>query len=154
WTVPIDALDGPRTPWRQTVAPTDGLEGVLLHGDALYVMTAEGAPRYRIVRLALDASGRADEVLPEGDGVLLSMAAGRDALYVVRRDGGASRLLRVPHGGGAVVVVPLPYTGIARLSAFPSADGTFVRMLSWIEPDRAYRYDPATGTVSLAELEP
>lgn len=153
WTVPLDALDGPRTPWRQAVSPTDGLETVLLHGDALFVMTADGAPRYRIVRLALDGSGRADEVLPEADGVLLSMVAARDALYVVRRNGGASRLLRVPYGGAAAEVV-LPYAGIARLTAFPGADGTFVRMLSWIEPDRTYRYDPATGTVALAGLEP
>ncbi|PAP75604.1 prolyl oligopeptidase family serine peptidase [Rubrivirga marina] len=154
WTAPLDALDGPRTPWRQVIPPTDVLEGVALHGDALYVMTADGAPRYRIVRLALDGSGRADEVLPEGEGVLLAMAAARDALYAVRREGGTSRILRAPHDGSAVTEVPLPAPGLARLTAFPGRDGTFVRVRSWIEPDRAYHYDPSTGALVLAGLEP
>lgn len=154
WTAPLAALDGVRTPWRLAIPPMEGLEEVGLHGDALYALTADGAPRYRIVRHALDGSNRLDEVLPEGEGVLIAFALARDAFYAVRRDGGATRVLRVPHGDGEPAEVPLPFAGFARLAAFPNLDGAFVRLRSWIQPERAYRYDPATGTLALAGFEP
>lgn len=156
WTAPVAALDGARTPWHRAVAPTEGLRGVLLHGDALHLRTADGAPRFRAVRrwLAGRDSGRVEEVLPEGEGVLVETAAARDALYAVRRDGGGTRVFRVPHDGGETREVPLPFTAFATLATSPARDGAYVRLVSWLQPERAYRFDPATERLALAGLEP
>ena len=156
WTAPIAALDGARTPWHRAVAPAEGLGGVLLHGDALHLRTAQGAPRYRAVRrwLAGPDSGRVEDVLPEGEGVLMEIAAARDALYAVRRDGGGTRVFRVPHAGGGAEEVPLPFAAFATLATSSSRDGAYVRLVSWLQPERAYRYDPGTRRLALAGLEP
>jgi prolyl oligopeptidase len=153
WTAPVAALDGARTPWRRVVPASEATEGVVVHGDGLLVITSDSAPRYRVVRHALGAGGTRT-VLPEGEGVIVSMAPARDALYVVRRLGGGTRVVRVPWDGGPPRELALPFEGVARLATDPSRDGAYVRLLSWIQPDRAYRYDPATGTLALAGLEP
>jgi prolyl oligopeptidase len=153
WTAPVAALDGARTPWRRVVPASEATEGVAVHGDGLLVITSDSAPRYRVVRHALGAGGTRT-VLPEGEGVIVSMAPARDALYVVRRLGGGTRVVRVPWDGGPPRELALPFEGVARLATDPARDGAYVRLLSWIRPDRAYRYDPATGTLALAGLEP
>lgn len=156
WSTPIVALDGARTPWRRVVEPTDGIRAILLHGDALYLLTADGAPRYRAERRWLTGpdSGRSEEVVSEDAGALIEIAAARDALYAVRRDGGATRVLRVPHDGGLAEEVPLPFAAFATLATSPLLDGAYVRLVSWLQPERAYHFDPVTKRLALAGLEP
>jgi len=127
--------------WRKVAGADDKVIGVTSNGRWLYLRTSKDAPRYRVVRVPLDAPdlASAESVIPETEGVLVSASAAKDALYATRREGSLLRLLRVPYDGGPARPVPLPVEGRVRIEdADPRREGVVVDLGGWTRVAKPY----------------
>ncbi len=100
--------------WRKVIHRSDDVTAVEVVGDRLFALTHHGASRYRLVETSLAqpnwASAR--EVIVQSQGVLTGLARAADALYVTRRDGAVSHLLRYQlRGDEKLQPVALPLEG-------------------------------------------
>jgi prolyl oligopeptidase len=64
----------------------------------IYAVRRKGAPRGKVVAFAPPFTKGSEEIVPEGDGVVESLAATKSALYTVEILGGPSRVRRIPIG--------------------------------------------------------
>ncbi|HEU4405112.1 MAG TPA: prolyl oligopeptidase family serine peptidase [Polyangiaceae bacterium] len=144
-----DDLGDPAKPWRVIAPKSAGLIEVVLRGREVFALTAEGAPRYKLVRYALGAGGEVADVatiLPEGRAVLKEVRLGADALYVSALDGASSRLYALGPGGGPPSEIALPAEGaVSALAADPSTPGCVLRLETWTREPRWLRCSAATG---------
>ena len=139
--------------WRKVVDRSQGVTGLALGGERLFLLSNQNAPTFRVIEMATDGSLKnAREVVPaRADRVLESVSAAADALYVGAREGVYGKLLRVPLGGGPVEEIALPVKGaIAQVSSDPREPGAVVLVGGWASPPTLYRYDPVKR--SFAEL--
>jgi prolyl oligopeptidase len=155
---PIENLNNANSRWLKVASLSDGVTGVALHGDSLYVLTHRDAPRYKIVRTSArhpDLASAAT-VLPASEGVVSEMAAAQDALYAVVLDGGASRLLRISYEAGATIEhVKLPRDGSIELASVDArVPGVLFTLSSWTRADAVLAYDPQLQRVVDTALQP
>jgi len=149
---------GKRNPaWRKVADFADGVTGIAVHGDELYLLTYKDAPRYKIVRM--DARkpdlASAEIAVPPGEAVITGMNAAQDALDVRLLDGGIGRLLRVPYGAAPKVErVALPFDGAVYAAADPRLPGVLLYMSSWVKAFKVYAYDPNTKQVTDTRIQP
>jgi prolyl oligopeptidase len=141
----------PGTGWHCLIGYDDNVQQIAVHGDVLYVVSMQGSPNGRLLKLDLARSQdfkHAQLVLPEStDSVLSGLAAAGDALYVRRLQGGPDGLLRIQYTG-EVQPVALPFVGAAYiLAADPRAHGAIFTLQGWTVPRTAFRYDDATATL-------
>jgi len=137
--------------WRPVVTAADNVADVTEGGGYFYLRSAKGAPRYKLLRVPVAAPDirKAEVVLPPGTGVITGLAAARDALYVTRRDGATTHLLRIPHAKAVKVrAVALPYAGSAAATADPLVPGVALQLGGWTHAYRPYHYDPAQARVT------
>jgi prolyl oligopeptidase len=132
--------------WRPIVKAEDRVAEVWPGGGYLYARTAKDAPRFRVLRMPLDAPdlAKADVVVPASESVITGIRAARDALYVVRRDGATQSLWRLPHRGKAALErVALPFEGSVGITdAWPDRDGVVLALAGWTRAQKPYAYDP------------
>ena len=144
YAAPLSDLAAGRPQWRKLVDRRDAVTAVEVIGDRLVALTHRDAPRFRLVETALDRPDFATaRTLMRGEGgVLTAMARARDALYVTRRDGAASRLFRLPIGArglGAPIEVPLPLAGSIELSGTdPRLPGVLATLQGWTRGPQIY----------------
>jgi prolyl oligopeptidase len=137
--------------WRKVIGDKDEVAEVAIQGDYIYARSYANAPRFKVVRTRLSKPdiARAEVVVPPGENVVTSINAGRDALYVTRREGATLALLRVPHGPAIKVEkVALPFEGNVQAYADPRLPGAALELGGWTRSLRPYVYDPATRKVS------
>ena len=163
YVAPVAALGTKKIAWRQISGFTDKITQVELRGESLYLRTYAGAPRGRVLALALKDSvlANAAEVVPEPDtGVLQDFALGRDAIYAEVRQGFGSRVRRIEPGGPAQGIDVTPglagSTSMAedRAHAYSNA---WVGISSWTEPTRLYATaltTPSSTSSTAAETAP
>jgi prolyl oligopeptidase len=131
-----------RIDWRQISGFADKITQVALRGDTLYLRTYAGAPRGRVLALALadPVLGNATLVVPEpAAGALQRFALGRDAVYAEVHRGFNVRVRRYAGdqpGQGEDAAPGL--SGTTRMSADPASAYTdaWVYNNTWTEPDR------------------
>ena len=125
-----------------------------MHGDELFLITHNDAPRRRVIKVNLAQAdlNTATTVVPQGEAVIESIAASRDAVYVVQRDGPMHQLLRVPLSGEpprAQMIAP-PAAGAVRLMPLdPRVDGA---LLSVGLPARAIPTTPPPEELSMPDF--
>jgi prolyl oligopeptidase len=136
-------LDG-TAPWRRVVAPQDQVRQAVVAGNALYAVSQHGAPRGQLLRHDLLHPGRAPSVaVPQGELVLRTPVATRDAVVVEALDGGMSRLLRVPLGKGTPGLLPLPFDGFVReFEPDPTRTDLWVHLEGWTHAPVIMRIAP------------
>jgi prolyl oligopeptidase len=171
YTAPVDALDGPNTPWRRLAGPEDQVAEVVLRGDAAYLLTSRNAPRRQVVRTSvLDPNpAHGTVVVPASEAVIApafepnaifspALYVAKDALYVRMRDAAVSRVVRVPFDGGSRTDVALPFSGrVYDASADPGREGLSFALQAWMRAPRLYVFDPKRGDVTpvpLMEVHP
>lgn len=145
YVAPLDTVNGPDTPWRRVIAPSDAVLRARLAGNRLYAVSVRDASRGKLVRHDLDRTGAPPVVvMPQGDAVLRWTALTADALIVEALDGGVSRLTRVPlEGKSRPRTLPLPFDGIVReFAGEPRSKELFVRMEGWTRAPVVYRIAP------------
>jgi prolyl oligopeptidase len=127
--------------WRQLAGNDAQWFRGYLHGNDLYVLSHDAAPRNKLLRVNLAKPGEPETVLPAGSAVLTDAAVARDALYVSGLDAGVGRIIRVPWDQGQLRVkaarVALPFAGSVReMAADPLRDGLLVKLEGWLESPR------------------
>jgi prolyl oligopeptidase len=155
----LSKRDGMRSPWRKICDATDDVTDFAVHGDEIYLMTANGAPRFKVVRMRLAAPGlaSAEAVVPASVAVVSTIAAAKDALYVEFREGGARRIARLGYQPGAQLeplALPDKYPSGTIAACAPDADGALVQTAAWTRAGRTYAYDPAQREFSDTRLNP
>ena len=130
--------------WRRIGSEADRVVDVALQGDALYVLTQNGAPRRKIVRVDLQRGTLADAVLvaqEPKDGVLEHFQLTPGGLVAALRVGTSVRLRRHAAGDTAGHDVPAPASGAAFLVETPAHDSASLLygFSGWTEPSQLYQ---------------
>jgi len=135
WVAPLEGvrLAGP---FREVLTTEGTFSGWGIRADTLWAITPDGAPRHRLVRLALrDPAAVPETVLEGNDGVLSGLAVAADAVYLTQRDGAAMSLWRlIPAGGREPVALPRAGT-LDRMTVEPDGRGMRVWLRSALHPE-------------------
>ena len=142
YAAPRSDLDNTATcQWRKIADPDDELNAFVVHGDTVYVVTNQDAPRGAVQAWSL-TDGTRRTLVPGGERAIMGTKVIGDHLLIREADAGFARLRRVPLAGGAVDDVPLPGDGmIVQWSAHPDGRSALIVFSSWTQPPTAYRYD-------------
>ena len=138
--------------WRPVATAADSIVDFAMGGGYVYLRSFKDAPRYKVVRVSVDALdlARAEVVIPAGSGVVTAVAGARDAVYVTRRDGVSTALLRVPHARAIKAEpVALPFAGSAEMTSDPRVPGAVLELGGWTHASRPYQVDPARRVTAL-----
>jgi prolyl oligopeptidase len=145
----------PQDNWTQVTRFEDEAKDAKLGVDHhLYLLSRQGAPLGRILRIPLDKPtlNAAQVVVPEGSLSIQLFLPTQNYLYITELDGGPSRLRVLDHQGEQVANVPLePVSGVWALER---EEGDTVLFLgsSFLTPDGWSRYDPAKAEVMRTAL--
>ena len=157
YVAPVASLGKPDVPWHKIVDTPDDVTTFASHGDLVYLLSHQGASRYKVLRVSYSHPelDKAVTVVPPGRAVLTGLSAAQDALYVTALDGGISRLLRLPYSGGPAQPVKLPYEGaIGSVVTDYRHPGALFLQSGWTRSALWYAYDPKTRAVSDTRLKP
>ena len=142
-------------PWRRVVTFDDQVRAYAVHGDDLYLISENEAPRFKVVKTSLANPDlrRAVTVIPESEAVVAEIATAEDALYVRLLDGGRSRLLRVDYQTQQSQDIPMPFSGAARIAyADVRRAGVVFEIAGWTQASAMYAYDPAAARLTRLAL--
>jgi prolyl oligopeptidase len=160
YAAPVKSLGESRMLWRKVCDVSDEVSDFAMHGDDVYLLTARGAPRYKVVRtsLAKPDFAKAEIVVPAGAVVVKDVMAARDGLYVSMLDGGLNKLGRVAHGGGGgameAIDAPAGAASVFPVAANAEVDGVLVASASWTRGGALYAFDLATKALRDSGLRP
>jgi len=152
YRAPLDSVMKGRPAWRRVFGPEAKITGFSLRRDDMYLLTHRDAPRFRVVRTSLTKTDpeHAEHVFAPERGIIQTIAAAHDALYIKIKDGMKSRFLRMPFTEDrrltAPVPIPLPGTGnFEMIDPSGRIDGVLVREEGWDHAYQYLRYDPRRG---------
>ncbi|HEX4416974.1 MAG TPA: prolyl oligopeptidase family serine peptidase, partial [Kofleriaceae bacterium] len=155
FVAPLAQVAPGRTPWRRVSGPNDHIRQMFAHGDTIYALSYAGAPRYQV--LAFDAAhgtlATAKLVVPEG-ALIDDLEPAADAIYLLRFDGGTSRIERLSYDGKQRTEVALPFAGTAEIATQPDRPGVQIWAESWTHPVTDLRFEPERGVRTLALRPP
>ncbi|HUH05402.1 MAG TPA: prolyl oligopeptidase family serine peptidase [Kofleriaceae bacterium] len=130
------------------VAGFDALYEVIAHGDALYIHTNEGAPRYRVMRAALDALHHDawTELIAEDEATLESVrVVGGYLVCRYLRDARSELHVRGLEGQ-PVRQIDLPDLGtVTELTGEPDGAEIFYAFTSFTDPGKIFRLELPGG---------
>jgi prolyl oligopeptidase len=157
YDAPLATVGKPDTPWQKICDVADDITGGDIHGDTLYLLTHQDAPRFKVIRTSAvhpDVE-RAETVVPESAAVIKGLAAAQDALYIQETDGTLGLLERLPYTGGKPQAIPLPYQGTVGVADSDARiPGVLMDLTSWARAPQIYSYDPETRRVENTGLQP
>jgi prolyl oligopeptidase len=147
YAAPVDALGPEPIRWQRVCDVGDEVSDFAVYGDDIYLLSAAGAPRYKVVRTSLErpSFAKAETVVPAGERVIEGISAGKDALYVEALEAGMGRVLRVAYEAGAkaeVIETPAGEASARLAGADVENDGALVATASWTRAGRLYAYRP------------
>lgn len=153
WVAP---LQGARLagPFRQALASEGIVRGWGIRSDTLWAVLPDGAPRHRLVRVALRATAAvAPETVLEGDeGVLNGLAVAADAVYLGQRDGAVMSLWMLTADGRRQRIA-LPREGtLDRFGVAPDGRGVRLWLRSALHPEQWLEVAP--GAAEARPLHP
>jgi prolyl oligopeptidase len=145
--------------WEKVCDVGHAVKDYAVRGNDVYLLSAKDAGRYKVVRTSLRKPdfARGEVVVPQGDAVVESVAAAKDALYVGLLEGGVEKVLRLKHERGAKPQALEPPAGEPSaqvVEANSDCDGTFIATSSWTRAGRLYAYDPRSKTLTDTGLRP
>jgi prolyl oligopeptidase len=149
-----DAVAG-KAQWRRVLTQADAVTAVDFAGERMFMLTHKDASRFRLIEGTVERGVQgARELIAQGSGVLTGLVRAADGLYLTRRDGAVTRVLRLPLQPGATVqTLKLPVEGSAALSGVDfRLPGTLLTLQSWTRGAQIYL---AEGTVMVnTRLQP
>ena len=150
---------GQASPWKMVCDVADSVTDFTVHGDYIYLMSAKGAPRFKIVRTPLSAPdfAHAEPVVAPSDRVVDGLTAAKDALYIQFRSGAPSMVGRLAWQSGAkltMLTLPDGYPSARIVGARADGAGVLVRTAAWTRAGSTYAYDPATDRFTDMQLMP
>ena len=158
FVAPLAQLGRPGLRWQRIATAADKIAGVELRGNALFLLSYNGAPRRKLLALDLRRPelARATEVVAEpASGVLEGFQLKRSRVITQVRQGTALTLRVHAAGDRSGRVLPLPYAGAAWLVAEPTPvdDAVMFSMTGWTRWQQLFlsRRGAATPVVFGAE---
>lgn len=154
-----DVLSG-KAQWREVIKQSDDVREVDIGHGHVYVRSALNAPRFKVLKLKVPELNlsQAETLVPETEGVLRSINVAKDALYVTRREGVNTALLRIPAtvraGENDVQKLTLPIEGNVTVVGNPDHAELVVAISSWTQALRRYVYAASTGQFERLLLAP
>ncbi len=137
--------------WRKVVDVGDQVSDIAYTNGWLYLRSAQGAPRFKVVRMPLDRPeiAQAETVIAPSQSVVVSLAGARDGLYVTQRNGATLSLSRVPTAPAGATLKPepiaLPFDGsVAIDSANSLLDGVALELSGWTRATKPWLFDGVT----------
>lgn len=143
--------------WQEVFNQSADVREVDMGHGHVYLRSALNAPRFKILKLKLSELDiqKAELVLPESEGVLRSISVTQDSLYVTRRNGVNTSLLRLPVAGkGSFEKVSLPLEGNVTVSGSVDHQNLIVVVSSWTQALRRFVYTPANAQLTRLNLAP
>jgi prolyl oligopeptidase len=156
YRAPLDAALAGKPAWTRVFDTSADVQDMASGDHWLYVRTARDAPRFKVLRMPIDAPdiAKATLVVPEGREVITDIAGTRDGLLVTRRDGAVKRLQRIAHGDTRMQPIALPVEGnVSIADAQVELSGAVVALGGWTRAARHYALD-AKGNVEDLDLSP
>lgn len=152
WVAPLEG-ERPAGPFREALATEGTFGGWGVRADTLWAVVPDGAPRHRLVRLALRGPDALPSTVLEGtDGVLSGLAVAGDGVYIGQRDGAAMSLWRLASDGTRTPLA-LPRAGtFDRLTVGPDGRGARLLLRSALHPDEWLAVSP--GDTEARPLRP
>lgn len=148
----------PDRAWRKLFSSQDNVTSFAIHGDDLYLLSHQGAPRYQVLRTSVSHPdlAHAQVVVAPGREVVVGISAAQDGLYVQTRDGTVGKLYRVAYAPRAQpVALPLPREGSLEIaSADPRLPGVTLLIGSWTRDFGYYQLDARSGRFTDTGLQP
>jgi prolyl oligopeptidase len=156
----------PNGQWVQLTKFADRITAVTFGSDQdLYLMSLNGAPRGKLLRLPLAAPrlAEAKTIVPESEAAIQGFRLTANALtphfvvtgarvYLVDSIGGPSQIRMFDHDGHSLGTVPmLPVSSVGEIARGKGEEILF-RNSSFLEPPAWCRFDPATGQTSRTAL--
>ena len=156
FTAPVDSLLSGDIPWERISEEADLVTTFAVMGDDIYLLTAQDAPRYQLIKTNLVAPGldTADVIIAPGEIVLRDIFAARDAVYVDALQDGLNKVIRVAPDK-TIEVLNTPREGAGYISSVsPEVDGILLYETSWIQGGVRYSYEPKSGTFTDTGMVP
>jgi prolyl oligopeptidase len=157
YSAPVEALVRPGPPWVRICDVPDSVSDFSVMGDYVYLVTAKGAPRYKLVRTLLASPDfrRSQTVVPPGVSVVEYAAPAKDALYVGVSDAGYSRILRVDYTTLKSEALALPNRGSGYvISGSREIPGVLTTSMTWTSAGGIDEYDPVKKSFTDTHLRP
>ncbi|HEY3411695.1 MAG TPA: prolyl oligopeptidase family serine peptidase [Armatimonadota bacterium] len=133
--------------WAQVTTFADKITSAAFGpNDTLYLLSHQGAPRGKVLRVPLIEPKLSEAVLviPQSDAVVRQVIPAADHLYVVDVIGGPSRIRVCDPAGKQTAIVPIPPVSAVG-GALRVGDALVYNVSSFTLPGAWYRYDPASG---------
>ena len=150
-------LSSPMPPWRKLVDVSQNVTGFAMHGDDLYLLSHDGAPRFKVLKTSVSHPdlAHAEVVVAPGREVVTDIETAKDGLYIASRDGTVGKLYRLAFTAGATPqLLTLPREGSVQIaSSDPRTPGVLLQLGSWTRDFGYYAYDAATGRFSDTGLQ-
>jgi prolyl oligopeptidase len=143
--------------WTQICTPAAMVTNVAVRGEKIYLLSHQNASRYKILLASGSApqAATAKVVVPASDSVIMSIAAGRDALYILDLNAGLSGLRRLDDSG-KVTNITLPFAGSIDNDSFYADtlhDGAWFLLEGWVRPTVVCYVGP-DGVVHVTDISP
>ncbi|BAZ67368.1 MAG: prolyl oligopeptidase family serine peptidase [Pelatocladus maniniholoensis HA4357-MV3] len=143
----------------------DAIDEVILfevHGEEVYLLTHKNAPHYKIVKTSLknpDFSS-AEIVMAESDQIIEYIFAAQDALYVLTKNNGSNKFIRITYDG-KTESLNLPFAGTVdffgndpRITKNdPRVAGILLSVTTWTKFYSIYEYEPQTNQLTQTQLQ-
>ncbi|MEP7209820.1 MAG: S9 family peptidase, partial [Alphaproteobacteria bacterium] len=139
-----DAMTG-KAKWTAVANFADLVTDMEVDGDDIYLLTAFGASRGRIIKTSASAPklATAKLVVPQGPAVIQRITRAKDGFYLKIMDGGINRLKKLSRAG-AVREFSLPFDGtIGAIFANPGEDGALFSYGGWLQPTGVWSINAA-----------
>ena len=153
----LDQVLAGQAKWQEVFNQSADVREVDMGHGHVYLRSALNAPRFKVLKLKLSELDiqKAELVLPESEGVLRAISVAQDALYVTRREGVNTSLLRLPIAGkGPFEKIALPLEGNVTVSGSVDHQDLVVAVSSWTQALRRFVYTPAKVQFARLNLAP
>ena len=160
-------LLGPDKTWKQITQFSDQIKAARFGRDnALYLLSRNGAPRGKVLRLPLETPelSKAVEIVPTGEPVIRQIVPTVDALFVGDLLGGPSQIRRFGLDGKGETIIPIPKISAVQEMVALEDDSLLFCVESYTEPAAWFHFanektEPVktalreTSPVSFADIE-
>ena len=153
----LDQVLAGQAKWQEVFNQSADVREVDMGHGHVYLRSALNAPRFKVLKLKLSELDiqKAELVLPESEGVLRAISVAQDALYVTRREGVNTSLLRLPIAGkGPFEKIALPLEGNVTVSGSVDHQDLVVAVSSWTQALRRFVFTPAKAQFTRLNLAP
>ena len=147
--------------WRKLFDRSANITSFAIHGDDLYLLSHDGAPRFKVLRTSVSHPDldHAEVIIAPGHEVVVDLQVAKDGLYVLSRDGTVGKLYRLAFERGAKPrPVALPREGSVAFAAVDArVPGVVLTIGSWTRDFGYYAYDTASkrfGDTGLQDVGP